>query len=100
VVAQQMVAILRRAAGTRGDNPRLVALVAELTAASPDFACWWADHRIFRHTHGPKTIHHELGRRPARGVAGADRTYTRPCVEFPVQDRGGAKFCGRGVPDS
>jgi transcriptional regulator with XRE-family HTH domain len=60
VVASQMVAILRRAAGTRGDNPRLVALVAELTAASPDFACWWADHRIFRHTHGPKTIHHEL----------------------------------------
>ena len=59
VVAQQMVAILRRAAGPRADNPRLVALVAELTAASPDFACWWADHRIFRHTHGPKTIHHE-----------------------------------------
>src|ERR1700751_4150117 len=25
-----------------------------------------------------------------------DRTYTRPCVELPVQDRGGAKFCGRG----
>jgi len=60
VVAPQMVAILRRAAGTRGDNPHLVALVAELTAASPDFACWWADHRIFRHTHGPKIIHHEL----------------------------------------
>jgi hypothetical protein len=60
VVASQMVAILRRAAGTRGDNPRLVALVAELSAASPDFACWWADHRVFRHTHGPKIIHHEL----------------------------------------
>jgi hypothetical protein len=29
-----------------------------------------------------------------------DRTYTRPCVEFPVQDCGGARFCGRGVPDS
>ena len=29
-----------------------------------------------------------------------DRTYTGPCVEFPVQDRGGEKFCGRGVPDS
>src|SRR6476646_2734690 len=25
-----------------------------------------------------------------------DRTYTRPCVELPVQDRGGAKFCGLG----
>ena len=60
VVASQMVAILRRAAGTRGDNPQLVALVAELSAASPDFARSWADHRIFRHTHGRKTIHHEL----------------------------------------
>ena len=29
-----------------------------------------------------------------------DRTYTGLCVEFPVQDRGGAKFRGRGVPDS
>jgi transcriptional regulator with XRE-family HTH domain len=60
VVASQMVAILRRAAGTRSDNPQLVALVAELSAASPDFARSWADHRIFRHTHGRKTIHHEL----------------------------------------
>ena len=60
VVASQMVAILRRAAGTRSDNPQLVALVAELSAASPDFARSWADHRVFRHTHGRKTIHHEL----------------------------------------
>jgi transcriptional regulator with XRE-family HTH domain len=60
VVAAQMVAILRRAAGAHGDDPRLSALVAELSAASADFARWWTDHRIFQHTYGVKTIRHEL----------------------------------------
>jgi transcriptional regulator with XRE-family HTH domain len=59
VVAAQMVAILRRAAGPHGDDPRLSALVAELTAASPDFARWWTDHQLFQHTYGVKIIHHE-----------------------------------------
>lgn len=60
VVAAQMVAILRRAAATWGDSARLAALVGELTAGSEQFAGWWADHRLFQHTHGPKTVHHEL----------------------------------------
>jgi transcriptional regulator with XRE-family HTH domain len=60
VVAAQMVAILRRAAGIRGDSPALNELVGELSIASPQFAQWWADHTLFQHTHGPKTVHHDL----------------------------------------
>lgn len=60
VVAAQMVAILRRASGTHGDDPRLTELVGELSTASADFRRWWVDHQLFQHTFGPKTIHHEL----------------------------------------
>jgi transcriptional regulator with XRE-family HTH domain len=60
VVAAQMVAILRRAAGVRGDSPALNELIGELSVASPQFARWWADHAVFQHTHGPKTLHHGL----------------------------------------
>jgi transcriptional regulator with XRE-family HTH domain len=60
VVAAQMVAILRRAAGVRPDDPALAALVGELGVRSAQFAAWWSDHALFQHTHGPKTIHHEL----------------------------------------
>ncbi|OHV41923.1 helix-turn-helix transcriptional regulator [Pseudofrankia sp. EUN1h] len=59
-VAAQMVAILRRAAGQRVDDPALNDLVGELTVRSGDFARWWADHALFQHTHGAKTVHHDL----------------------------------------
>jgi transcriptional regulator with XRE-family HTH domain len=60
VVAAQMVAILRRAAGIRVNDPRLSELVGELSVASSDFARWWASHTLFQHVHGQKVVHHEL----------------------------------------
>ena len=60
VVAPQMVAILRLAAGRHAEDPALADLVAELTARSDQFARWWADHPVFQHTHGTKLFHHEL----------------------------------------
>ncbi|GAB3188454.1 transcriptional regulator with XRE-family HTH domain [Micromonospora palomenae] len=60
VVAPQMVAILRLAAGRHAEDPALAELVAELTARSDQFARWWADHPVFQHTHGTKLLHHEL----------------------------------------
>jgi transcription regulator MmyB-like protein len=43
-----------------GQAPALNELVGELSIASPQFAQRWADHTIFQHTHGPKTVHHYL----------------------------------------
>ena len=58
-IAPQMVAILRAAAipGVRDD--RLEKLVGELTVASPDFARFWADYRLFEHRHGIKHFYNE-----------------------------------------
>ena len=33
-------------------------LVGELSLASEDFARYWADYRLFKHTHGKKRIFH------------------------------------------
>jgi hypothetical protein len=59
-IAPQMVAILRAAAipGVRDD--RLEALVGELTVASPEFARFWADYRLFEHNHGVKHFYNEV----------------------------------------
>lgn len=58
-IASQMVAILRAAAipGIRDD--RLESLVGELTVASPEFARFWADYRLFEHNHGVKHFYNE-----------------------------------------
>lgn len=58
-IAPQMVAILRAAAipGVRDD--RLEKLVGELTVSSPDFARYWADYRLFEHSHGVKHFYNE-----------------------------------------
>ena len=58
-IAPQMVAILRNAAAANADNEYLLALVSTLTAASDDFARYWADYRIFEHTHGVKLFYNE-----------------------------------------
>lgn len=59
-IAGQTVAVLR-AAAAGGAGPRLTELCAELTTRSDQFAKFWADHRVFRHTHGPKRFHHPAG---------------------------------------
>lgn len=59
VIAPQMVAILRNAAAVDGDNDYLMALVSHLTVASDDFAHYWADYRLFEHSHGVKIFYNE-----------------------------------------
>ena len=58
VIAPQMVAILRNAAAA-GSNEYLSALVDHLTAASEEFARFWADYELFEHTHGVKLFFNE-----------------------------------------
>ena len=57
-IAAQMVAILRMAGGRNMADARLAELVTELSEASEEFACAWADRNLFQHTHGPKRFHH------------------------------------------
>jgi transcriptional regulator with XRE-family HTH domain len=58
-IAAEMVAILRAAAVAGVCNDRLVQLVGELSVSSPEFARFWADYRLFEHTHGSKRFFHE-----------------------------------------
>ena len=58
-IAAQLVAILRAAAVDGVRNDRLAELVGELSMASPEFARFWADYRLFEHTHGVKRFFHE-----------------------------------------
>ena len=44
--AKAVVATLRRVAGQHPDDAALSALIGELTVRSPQFAGWWADHRV------------------------------------------------------
>lgn len=57
-IAPQMVAILRDVAAG-ASNDYLSALVEHLTEASPDFARFWADYKLFEHTHGVKLFYNE-----------------------------------------
>ncbi len=58
-IAEQMVAILRVAAGPDATDPLLTSLVGELSTRSQEFARYWADYRVFKHTHGTKRFHHD-----------------------------------------
>ena len=59
VIAARAVAILRAAAVADLSNGRLAELVGELSMASPEFARFWADYRLFEHTHGTERFFHE-----------------------------------------
>ncbi|SEM52549.1 helix-turn-helix transcriptional regulator [Streptacidiphilus jiangxiensis] len=58
--ARDMVAGLRMHAGRSPDDPRLAALIGELSVKSPEFRQWWAAHDV-RGT-GPctKELHHPV----------------------------------------
>jgi transcriptional regulator with XRE-family HTH domain len=58
-VAATTVAALRAAHDPRNPDEALERLVGELTLASPDFARYWSDYRLFKHTHGTKGFFHE-----------------------------------------
>ncbi|WP_035306356.1 helix-turn-helix domain-containing protein [Actinokineospora inagensis] len=59
-IAWGTVAHLRAAHGTAPDDPRLVALVAELSAASAEFRGLWRQHEVKRRTTGVKVIEHPV----------------------------------------
>ncbi|WP_067571706.1 helix-turn-helix domain-containing protein [Nocardia acidivorans] len=57
-VGAETVAFLRRDAGLHPDDPKLHALVDELTTRSADFRRIWTAHPVKEKTHGAKRIRH------------------------------------------
>jgi transcriptional regulator with XRE-family HTH domain len=59
-VAADTVAMLRLDAGRCPDDPKLSALIGELSIYSEEFRTWWSDHKVHRRTTGTKAHHHPL----------------------------------------
>jgi hypothetical protein len=59
-VAAETVAYLRLDAGRYPDDPRLAALVGELSMKNEAFRKLWAQHNVKDKTHGVKHIHHPV----------------------------------------
>jgi transcriptional regulator with XRE-family HTH domain len=61
-MARSSVAVLRMQAVDNPSDPRLAALVGEMSVVSPQFRRWWADRHVALPKFGTKTIRHpELG---------------------------------------
>lgn len=58
--AESCVAALRTESSRFGDDPRLTALVDDLSARDDDFAGWWASHATSTATYGTKRYHHPV----------------------------------------
>ncbi|MFF5983010.1 helix-turn-helix transcriptional regulator [Streptomyces olindensis] len=58
--ASDVVGYLRMDAGRHPDDPRLSALVGELSVRSPDFRRLWASHDVKEKSHGVKHMRHPL----------------------------------------
>jgi transcriptional regulator with XRE-family HTH domain len=58
--ARLAVENLRLDAGRDPGDPATQALVGELAIASPDFADWWREHRVFQRTSGDKRFRHPV----------------------------------------
>ncbi|WP_306371068.1 helix-turn-helix domain-containing protein [Nocardiopsis sp. CC223A] len=56
--AAAVVAELHKAAGTRRDDPRLSALVGEISSESTDFRVLWSRHDVRGKSGGAKRLHH------------------------------------------
>lgn len=59
-VAVDTVAMLRHDAGRYPDDPKLSALIGELSIHSEEFRTWWSRHDVQRRTTGTKSYHHPL----------------------------------------
>lgn len=59
-VAAQAVANLRVTSGRDGDDPKLSALVGELSLQSEDFRRLWADHEVKECAYGVKRVRHPV----------------------------------------
>jgi transcriptional regulator with XRE-family HTH domain len=58
--ARAAVESLRLEAGRDPDDGEAAALIAELTARSPEFREWWAEHRVFQRSFGSKCLRHPI----------------------------------------
>jgi transcriptional regulator with XRE-family HTH domain len=58
--ARLAVAHLHIYAGRHPHDPKLAALVGELSVRDADFRRWWADNDVHLHSHGTKTLHHPV----------------------------------------
>lgn len=81
-VAATTVASLRASHDPRSPDEALERLVGELSVASPEFAAYWADYRLFKHTHGAKSFFHE-----------AVGEFTLNYDTFDIPDSGGQILC-------
>ncbi|MFD7119922.1 helix-turn-helix domain-containing protein [Streptomyces sp. NPDC059922] len=59
-VARTCAAQLRMEAAKYPDDPRLAALVGELSVQDPQFRQWWAAHHVATLSVGTKTLHHPV----------------------------------------
>ncbi|GLZ11823.1 DNA-binding protein [Actinomadura sp. NBRC 104425] len=59
-VAADVVGALRLYAGCRPDDPRLAALVGDLSARSAEFCGLWARHDVRKSSHGVRRLRHPL----------------------------------------
>ncbi|MEV7110986.1 helix-turn-helix domain-containing protein [Streptomyces anulatus] len=59
-VARTAVAQLRMEAAKYPDDPRLTALVGELSVQDADFRTWWAAHHVATLSVGTKVLHHPV----------------------------------------
>lgn len=59
-VAQDAVAVLRRASAGYADDTELAALVEELRAASPEFERFWTSQDVQNRSHCPKILNHPV----------------------------------------
>ncbi|PZE77818.1 helix-turn-helix domain-containing protein [Curtobacterium sp. MCBD17_019] len=61
-MARTAVALLRSQAADSPHDPRLAAIVGELSIGYPQFRTWWADRHVAGGGQGTKTVHHpEIG---------------------------------------
>ncbi|MDT0321193.1 helix-turn-helix domain-containing protein [Streptomyces millisiae] len=58
--ARNAVAVLRRRAAARPDDPGLTALVGELSVRDDQFRQWWGGHHVAPRTGGTKVFNHPL----------------------------------------
>jgi transcriptional regulator with XRE-family HTH domain len=58
--ARRSAAYLRMATGDHPDDPKLAAVIGELTIGSPEFARIWATHLVAECTHGVREYDHPL----------------------------------------
>ncbi|MFF8911188.1 helix-turn-helix transcriptional regulator [Streptomyces olivaceoviridis] len=59
-VAENLVAVLRRAAGSHPDDRLLNEMIGEFCVKVPQFGAWWDSHRVRQCDHGEQRFHHPL----------------------------------------